>query len=135
MWVKAIRLILLACAAGASLAAGAGCHGVMRSTHEPGLVRPARRELAEFNRAVELAAALRYEDAAQAFVAMIPRFEAARDAEYAAEAIFWAGYCHEKLGKPAIASEYYQRVLRQYPATRPVDLAAARLKLVPPRPE
>jgi len=96
------------------------------------LVRRARPELAEFNRAVEMVAELRYDDAARAFVAMIPRFEAAGDAEYAAEAIFWAGYCSEKLDRPAVATEYYQRVLRQYPHARPADLAAARLRLVPP---
>jgi len=135
VWAKATRLILLTCAAGASLAAGAGCGNVMQSMHEPRLVRRARPELAEFNRAVEMVAELRYDDAARAFVAMIPRFEAAGDAEYAAEAIFWAGYCNEKLDRPAVATEYYQRVLRQYPHARPADLAAARLKLAGPRPE
>lgn len=135
MWAKATRLILLTCAAGASLAAGGGCQADMEARIDPRLVRRARPELAEFNRAVEMVAELRYDDAARAFAAMIPRFEAAGDAEYAAEAIFWAGYCNEKLDMPAIATEYYQRVLRQYPRGRPADLAAARLKLVPPRPE
>lgn len=132
MWAKATRLILLTCAAGASLGAGAGCTAGIPSTHEMRLVRRARPELAEFNRAVEMVAELRYDDAARAFVAMIPRFEAAGDAEYAAEALFWAGYCNEKLDRPAVATEYYQRVLRQYPHARPADLAAARLRLVPP---
>ena len=132
MWAKAARLILLTCAAGAALCAGAGCQAVIPSTQESGQVRRARPELAEFNRAVEMVAELRYDDAARAFVAMIPRFEAAGDAEYAAEALFWAGYCNEKLDRPAVATEYYQRVLRQYPHARPADLAAARLRLVPP---
>ena len=135
MWAKATRLILLTCAAGASLAAGAGCGGVARSAEQAPLLRRARPELGEFNRAVEMVAELRYDDAARAFAAMIPRFEAVGDAEYAAEAIFWAGYCSEKLEMPAVATEYYQRVLRQYPRGRPADLAAARLKLVGPRPQ
>jgi len=83
-----------------------------------------QRDLDAFERGVSLATERDYEAAAGEFVTLIPRFRAAGDERHTAEAIFWAGYCYEKLSQQEAAAEYYHRVVRDHSKT----LAATRAK-------
>lgn len=103
------------------------------ATRPPELQRVGTQDLAAFNRGVTLALEPRYEEAAGVFVELIPRFQAAGDRRRAAEAIFWAGYCYEKLSQYAMALEYYQRLVRKYSDSPATKRALQRLERFPSR--
>ena len=95
--------------------------------------RVGTQDLAAFNRGVTLALEPRYEEAAGVFVELIPRFQDLGDQRRAAEAIFWAGYCYEKLSQYAVALEYYQRLVREYSDSPATKRALQRLEHFPSR--
>ena len=47
------------------------------------------------------------------------------------EAIFWAGFCYQKLKRHGTAAEYYSQVMKHHPNTREAELAKARREQLP----
>ena len=128
MWARTASRILAA-----GLAAGlAGCGMVMRGTVPPdkaALYQSALKapEARRFHEAVLDASEGRYARADQAFRALADLAAARDDARRAAEALFWAGYCQEKLGRRAPAAATYREVLRAYPDQPAAEQAQWRL--------
>lgn len=126
MWARAAMAILAA-------AAAAACGGCMAmEAYQPMPARTHQQAIDEFNEGVSLASELRYEDAWREFEPLADKFETAGDPEHAAEALFWAGYCNEKLGRNEKAAAEYQQLLQEYPGSRPAERAAERLKALTP---
>ena len=115
---RAAYLVWIAAAA-CGCAASPGYLGVERD--EPSVSPPGVRaasgaqNVAAFDDAVNLAARLRYDEAADKFARVLVRFEAAGDRRRAAETMFWLGYCYEKTGRAQDAADSYQKVMQKYP--------------------
>lgn len=86
--------------------------------------------LAEFNRALGLAADGRYAEADGIFEDVARRFDAVGDRAAAAEATFWVAYCREKQRRFAEASSVYRRVIGSYPRQPAADQARRRLSRI-----
>lgn len=84
------------------------------------------------DQAVALALDGRFEAALRHFAVLAERSEAAGDAEQMAEALFWIGYCHEKMGQMDTARKLYERVRRDHPRTPAARQASERLDLLKP---
>jgi TolA-binding protein len=106
----------------------AGCSVQGRSAMEI----PARHPVAsvELDDAVTLVTQGLYEEAATKLGPLATRFESRGDADLAAKALFWHGYCFEKQGDADQASALYTRVVRGYPNSPAARQAAARLEIL-----
>ena len=116
----------------AALLAGAGCSAVYRHTplsREPApSAESVKQAESEFHRGQELVLAGQYEEALTAIFPQARVFERAEQPARAAEALFWTGYCHEKLGRWADAASFYRLVTAKYPDTPAARESAKRLK-------
>ncbi len=83
--------------------------------------------VAQFDEAVAMVADLQYEAALPKLLTVGIELEAAGDRARAAEAMFWLGFCHEKLRHDQDAMDTYTRIIRDYPATTAAKEAGARL--------
>ena len=86
----------------------------------------------ELDAAVRVIVDLQYEAAAAKLEPLEPQFVGQRDRAHAAEALFWLGYCREKLAHPEEAQLTYQRVVTEYgdqPSARHARRRIERLKL------
>ncbi len=86
----------------------------------------------QFNEAVGMVADLQYEAALPKLLTVSIDLEAAGDQARAAEAMFWLGYCHEKLDHNQDALDTYTRIIRDYPMTTAAREASARLTRLSP---
>jgi tetratricopeptide (TPR) repeat protein len=68
----------------------------------------------------------RYEEASTKLANLLPRFEAANENSYAAEAMFWLAFCYEKTGRKENAAIFYDQLVRRYPQARAAEEAKAR---------
>lgn len=84
--------------------------------------------LAEYDAALALIADLQYAGAAEKLTGLIPRFESAGDARHAAEAMFWLGFCREKLGDAPAARQLYNDVIRRFGDSSAAQQARQRLE-------
>jgi len=109
--------------------AAAGCAAVHTDVQSGAhrLVRLSRQQEAALAGAVELVAELKYSGAAEKLAPLVKGFEAAGNLTRAAEAAFWAAYCHEKLDHRTQAESLYRLVVRKYPQTPASRQAAERL--------
>lgn len=80
-----------------------------------------------FDKALADAAALRYEDAAKQFAALMPALEQSSDAHLASDCMFWMAFCYEKSSRKEQAVIFYQHVSTHYPGTKAADMADERL--------
>ena len=133
MWDRTNLLILIA----ATVLAGCEAQPASRMPgDQPGqdaYISPQgidEEHVVSFNRAVEMASELRYEAAAAEFIRLIRLFERLGAAEQSAEAIFWLGYCYEKIGRPDEAKVVYSRCLMKYPRTLAAEQAAFRVNRI-----
>lgn len=90
-----------------------------------------KRNEADFDRAVELVAQLRYEEAAGEFLPLIKMFEEDSKDNRAAEAMFWLAYCSEKQDQKAKAARLYKELVRKYPGAPASRNASGRLSRLP----
>lgn len=80
-----------------------------------------------FDKALADAAALRYEDAAKQFAALMPALEQSSDAQLASDCMFWMAFCYEKSSRKEQAVIFYQHLSMRYPGTKAADMAGDRL--------
>lgn len=93
------------------------------------LRRSAGREvLSEYDAALALIGDLEYAGAAEKLSGLIPRFESAGDDLHTAEAIFWLGFCREKLGDGPAARQLYNDVIRRFGDSSAAQQARERLE-------
>jgi len=118
--VRNTAALSLACLA----ALAVGCSGGPVVRDRPELLAKAE---AEFDAAVEMIVGLQYKAASAKFPPLVHAFDAAGRPARAAEAGFWLGYCHEKLGEIDKARKQYASVARRYPDARAAERARARL--------
>jgi hypothetical protein len=85
----------------------------------------------ELERARALIDELRYKEGTAVLGPLMKRFEARGEPARAAEAGFWAGYCHEKQGHILAARRFYVRVIEQHRGTRPARQARERFARLP----
>jgi hypothetical protein len=85
-----------------------------------------------FDEGVALVSQLRYTEAQQRFQRVLRWFQALGDSPMAAETLFWLGFCNEKQGRTALAWEYYDRLLKQYPTSAAAGQATRRRAALPP---
>jgi len=104
-----------------------------KKTQQDTKPRPVNKKAeADLEAARALAAELRFDEAAKKLYPLIRDFEAAGRNSRAAEAAFWTGFCHEKLGQHGKAREFYDLVAREYSAAPACRQAVARRsRLVP----
>ncbi len=88
-------------------------------------------DMKAYQKAMELVTALKYQEAVGEFVTLVRSFRAAGDDAQTAKAIFWAGFCYQKLKRHGTAAEYYSQVMRHHPNTREAELAKARRDQLP----
>ena len=110
------------------LSAAGGCSSAMGNLmrERPVLDHTPEEDVAAFNEAVQLTSSLRYNDAIEQFEAVLPRLRAVGDDDRSAEAMFWMGYCYEKLGHTDGAAQWYARVRAMYPKHRVAEQATGR---------
>ncbi len=89
------------------------------------------RNEAAFDRAVELVAQLRYEEAAGEFLPLIEMFEEDGKNNRAAETMFWLAYCSEKQDQKTKAVRLYKELVRKYPDAPASRNASDRLSRLP----
>ena len=111
----------------------AGCGMAMEDAppvDKAGLYRSSQKDPASrrFHEAVLDVSDGRYAAAERSFRALGEALGARGDARRAAEALFWAGYCQEKLGRADAATATYRQVLREYPEQPAAEQAQWRLK-------
>ncbi len=89
-----------------------------------------------FDEALALVADLQYKQAADKFHSVVDPLDEAGDHRRAAEAVFWFGYCREKLGDLDSARRQayrdsarllYKRLIEHYPKSAAAARATARL--------
>lgn len=85
------------------------------------------RDHSSLDKAVAMVARLDYNEASRKLEPLAAQYEAAGDAEHAAVATFWLGYCREKQGKMSEAGASYRKVLEKYPQTKVAPNAQERL--------
>ena len=88
-------------------------------------------DMKAFQKAMELVVAREYQEAVGEFVTLVRSFRAAGDDVQTAKAIFWAGFCYQKLKRHGTAAEYYSQVMKHHPNTREAELAKARREQLP----
>lgn len=104
----------------------------------PATTMPAGANLVKvFDEAVALVADLQYKQAADKFHSVVNPLDEAGDRRRAAEAVFWFGYCREKLADREIgvmnqryldsAAKLYKRLIEYYPKTVAAARATERL--------
>ena len=84
-----------------------------------------------FNRAVEMVMRFEYAPAAEEFRRLEAVFSEAGAPRRTAEAVFWQGFCHEKLGNTEQAKQLYRRcyeIDRTTPAARQAVRRYARIQ-------
>jgi len=84
-------------------------------------------DVVEFNEGVADASAGRFDDAARKFADVLSKFQATGDHAHASETMFLLGMCYEKTARKEQAAIFYQKVMSQYPRTKPAAMAAERL--------
>jgi TolA-binding protein len=89
-------------------------------------------EIQAFEDAVEMITALKHAEATEALRPLVERFAVAGLDRYAAESLFWLGYCSERLTNPAKSKEYYMRAVYGYPNTPAASQARSRLDSLGP---
>lgn len=65
--------------------------------------------------------------AAAKFEQVFGQFDAAGDVVHSAEAMFWLGFCREKLNQNDLARQTYVMVIQRFAGTKPADYARQRL--------
>ena len=85
-----------------------------------------------FNAAVEMVSELQYAKAMVEFEQVLPGLQDASDHRRAAEAMFWLGFCSEKLGRPTKAISHYDSMIRRYSDSPASSRARARLSQLRP---
>ena len=129
MKAEPVTAVVLTCVAAAlSGCADAGYAPQYKPDPVGKMAKAPPAEVRRFNRSVALASELKYAEALEGFEQVIEPFEQAGRTERTAEAMFWAGYCHEKLGRPAAAAAYYPRAAELHPTTAAASQAARRLR-------
>lgn len=138
--IKILQVIILAAAVSAVFG---GC-GVPESgnlgqpVRNPLSVDPAsptsadQDSLSQFREAVNMVADLKYEAALPKLLTVSIDLEGEGDRARAAEAMFWLGYCHEKLNRHQDALDTYARIIKDYPATTAAKQANLRLTRLTP---
>ena len=74
----------------------------------------------------------RYGEAAERLGRLASEFGRTGDADSAAKAVFWQGYCYEKGGQADLAAALYRRVIQTWPGTAASQQASERLTLLEP---
>lgn len=121
---------ILACA----MLAAAGCANTKGwvGMHLAAPSRPSKEDVDALGEAVNMVAELRYDEAADEFARLGPRFDESNNRDRAAECGFWQGYCREKQGRTLRAGELYRRTVETYPQTRAAERAIERLQNLGP---
>jgi TolA-binding protein len=72
----------------------------------------------------------RYDEAAAKLAPLAAQYERADQTDPAAKALFWQGYCYEKLSRVEDALRLYTRVTKTYPQTPAARQASERMELL-----
>jgi TolA-binding protein len=80
-----------------------------------------------YREALTLIDELEYADAAAKLDQVLGDFEAADDTVHSAEAMFWLGFCREKLTQTDLARQTYVTVIQRFAGTTPAEYARLRL--------
>jgi TolA-binding protein len=72
----------------------------------------------------------RYDEAAAKLAPLAAQYERSGQADSAAKALFWQGYCYEKMGRLEDALRLYIRVTKTYPETAAARQASERMELL-----
>lgn len=141
MRIRAGDILLLGAAA--VVIGGCSSKWAMRNGPKPRRAYPATtmpagaNPVRVFDEALALVADLQYKQAADKFHSVVNPLDEAGDRRRAAEAVFWFGYCREKLADREIgvmnqryldsATKLYKRLIEYYPKTVAAARATARL--------
>ena len=132
MWAK--RTLWLACLAGLA----SGCSAAMvpadwgqrEPERRPPTARITQSDIAALRETIAALAKsespARYEAASKKLAELLPRFEAANEAAYVAEAMFWMAYCYECTGRREEAAVFYDQIVRKYAQTSAAEAARNR---------
>lgn len=80
-----------------------------------------------YREALTLIDKLEYAAAAAKLEQVLGQFEAAEDIVHSAEAMFWLGFCREKLAQADLARQTYVTVIQQFAGSTPAEYARMRL--------
>ncbi len=134
MWVRLLTLLLMTLLA----AATCGCSMPMEGGYAFSLANTRAESpppsVAAFNAAVEMVSKLQYVEGMAGFERVLPGLQDTSDHRRVAEAIFWLGFCSEKLGRPAEAISRYDSVIRRYsdsPASSRARVRLSQLRSAP----
>ena len=83
--------------------------------------------LDDYNHAMDLVDQARFAEALAELTQIEPLLAGVGDRPRAASALFWRGFCEEKLSRPNQAAARYRGVLDVYSDTKAADLARHRL--------
>ena len=90
------------------------------------LQRMGRQQTVAFNRAMEMVHDLKYEQAAGQFESLAVALDQTGPRPKAAEAIFWRGFCYEKMGRTTEAMMLYGQCVQKDPSSLAARQAADR---------
>ena len=80
-----------------------------------------------YREALTLIDKLEFDAAAAKFQQVIGQFDAAGDMVHTAEAMFWLGFCREKLDRDDQARQAYVTVIERFAGSTPAEYARQRL--------
>ena len=80
-----------------------------------------------YREALTLIDKLEYDAAAAKLEQVLGQFEAAGDIVHSAEAMFWLGFCREKLARDDLARQTYVMVIQRFAGSKPAEYARLRL--------
>jgi len=80
-----------------------------------------------YREALTLIDELKYADAAAKLEQVSGQFESAGDLTHTAEAMFWLGFCREKLHRDDLARQTYVMVIQRFAGSKPAEYAQLRL--------
>lgn len=123
-----LRIFLLILAAAAFICGcGAPSSRDRRPDHTGAVPRSVVGVMIIYREALTLIDKLEYADAAAKLEQVSGQFEAAGDLTHTAEAMFWFGFCREKLHRDDLARQTYVMVIQRFAGSKPAEYAQLRL--------
>ncbi|MDP6636605.1 MAG: hypothetical protein QGG42_17035 [Phycisphaerae bacterium] len=98
-----------------------------RPAHTGAVPRTVVGVMIVYREALTLIDKLEYAAAAAKLEQVLGQFEAAEDIVHSAEAMFWLGFCREKLHRDDLARQTYVTVIQQFAGSTPAEYARMRL--------
>ena len=99
----------------------------VRPEHTGAVPRSVVGVMIVYREALTLIDEIKYADAAAKLEQVSGQFEAAGDIPHTAEAMFWLGFCREKLHRDDLARQTYVMVIQRFVGSKPAEYAQLRL--------